>query len=111
MAIKDEYNFFSADMPISVKRHTTSKINTIDDLYNIKTLGFRGEALSSIAAVSFLTITSKRNDAPIGHQIHIENGQMENILPVMCKDGTRIEVRQLFNNVPVSKKYLRGTET
>jgi len=99
------------DLPISVKRHTTSKINTIDDLYNIKTLGFRGEALSSIAAVSFLTITSKRNDAPIGHQIHIENGQMENILPVMCKDGTRIEVRQLFNNVPVRKKYLRGTET
>ncbi len=89
------------DAELSVKRHSTSKIESADDLFNIHSLGFRGEALASIAAVSELTITTKTTDSLEGTQVNADE-----IKEVGCPKGTTVEVRKLFYNTPARKKYL-----
>ena len=86
--------------------HATSKVKTADDLGRIGTLGFRGEALSSIAAVSKITMLSKTADSD-GNKIVIEGGEVKSISPIGCVDGTSISVEQLFYNIPARAKYLR----
>lgn len=86
--------------------HATSKVKTADDLGRIGTLGFRGEALSSIAAVSKVTMLSKTVDSD-GNKIVIEGGEVKSISPIGCVDGTSISVEQLFYNIPARAKYLR----
>ena len=86
--------------------HATSKVKTADDLGKIGTLGFRGEALSSIAAVSKVTMLSKTVDSD-GNKIVIEGGEVKSISPIGCVDGTSISVEQLFYNIPARAKYLR----
>lgn len=86
--------------------HATSKVKTADDLGRISTLGFRGEALSSIAAVSKITMLSKTADSD-GNKIVIEGGEVKSISPIGCVDGTSISVEQLFYNIPARAKYLR----
>lgn len=86
--------------------HATSKVKTADDLGRIGTLGFRGEALSSIAAVSKITMLSKTADSD-GNKIVIEGGEVKSISPIGCVDGTSISVKQLFHNIPARAKYLR----
>ena len=94
------------DALMSVKRHATSKIVSQDDLYNIRTLGFRGEALASIAAVSKLRITTRNKESIQGTVIEAENSKVISAKPVGCSIGTVVEVSSLFYNLPARKKYL-----
>lgn len=86
--------------------HATSKVKTADDLNKIGTLGFRGEALSSIAAVSKVTMLSKTKDSD-GNKIQIEGGEVKEISPAGCLDGTSVIIEDLFYNIPARAKYLR----
>ena len=102
------------DLPLAVMRHATSKIQTAEDLHAIVSLGFRGEALASIAAVSRLTLTSSQADDGIGYQVEV-NGtafDRQEIHAVAAPKGTHIRVQDLFFNVPARRKFLKkpGTE-
>lgn len=87
-------------------RHSTSKINTAEDLYKIQTLGFRGEALYSIAAISDVTLRSKTKSNDSGWQIHCRGNTKLSLEPVPLAYGTEIEVKELFFNTPARKKFL-----
>ncbi len=87
--------------------HATSKIKSIADLNKIGTLGFRGEALASIAAVSKVTLSSKTESDDEGHQIKVFGGEMEDIVPIGATTGTYIVVDELFYNIPARKKFLK----
>lgn len=89
------------------QRHTTSKISRIDDLYAIGSLGFRGEALYSIASVSDIILRSKISTAPTGWEIHLRGGKRLNLKPVPCPTGTAIEIKELFFNTPARRKFLK----
>ncbi|MFP4403612.1 MAG: DNA mismatch repair endonuclease MutL [Candidatus Woesearchaeota archaeon] len=99
------------DLIQSVLRHATSKILDFNDLFNIKTMGFRGEALSSIAAVSKLTIITKQKNNDLGVKIDVLNGKIINKEYVAFNHGTKIIVKDLFYNVPARKKFLKNTLT
>jgi DNA mismatch repair protein MutL len=98
-------------LPLAVASHATSKIRQADDLFNVRTLGFRGEALASIAEVSRLTIRSRTAEAANGAELEVVGGQARPVAPVGCPIGTTIEVRNLFFNTPVRHKFLRSTQT
>ena len=101
------------DLPLAVMRHATSKIQTAEDLHAIVSLGFRGEALASIAAVSRLTLTSSRDDSGIGYQVEV-NGtafDYQEIQAVATQQGTHIRVQDLFFNVPARRKFLKKPNT
>ncbi len=95
------------DMPIAFMPHSTSKILNIDDLYNISTLGFRGEALSTITAVGKVTMISKVKEASGGNILKINAGEIIKQEPIGSSDGTTIIVEDLFYNIPARKKFLR----
>jgi DNA mismatch repair protein MutL len=99
------------DLTLSIMAHATSKISSVDDLDAIKTLGFRGEALASIAAVSKLEIISKTANQELGHKLISSGGEIEKIEPVACPTGTSVEVNTLFFNTPVRAKFLRKPKT
>ncbi|MBI4657284.1 MAG: DNA mismatch repair endonuclease MutL [Verrucomicrobia bacterium] len=101
------------DALLCLERHATSKIRTASDLASINTMGFRGEALPSIASVSRMTLTSreKDSDAPEGTQITIHGGKILEVRAAGCAPGTHVEVRQLFFNLPARRKFLRSEET
>ena len=101
------------DLPLAVMRHATSKIQTAEDLHAIVSLGFRGEALASIAAVSRLTLTSSQADDGIGYQVEV-NGtafDRQEIQAVAAPKGTHIRVQDLFFNVPARRKFLKRIST
>jgi DNA mismatch repair protein MutL len=99
------------DLRIAVEQHTTSKIDDIDDLTaGVSTLGFRGEALHTIGAVSRLTITTKPRDGGDGTRLTMEGSEVTAVEPAGRPAGTTVEVRDLFYNTPARRKYL-GTET
>jgi len=100
------------DMSLALSRHATSKILELDDLESVATLGFRGEALASMASVSRLTLTSNtRNDA-VGWQAQAEGQEMiAEVLPAAHQCGTTVEVRDLFFNTPARRKFLRSEKT
>ncbi|MEZ5327648.1 MAG: DNA mismatch repair endonuclease MutL [Verrucomicrobiales bacterium] len=98
------------DALLCLERHATSKIRTADDLGSIRTLGFRGEALPSIASVSRFTLTTRETDAIAGTELTVEGGKVGDVRDSGSAPGTQIEVRTLFYNVPARRKYLR-TET
>jgi DNA mismatch repair protein MutL len=99
------------ELPLAVASHATSKIAAADDLFHVTTLGFRGEALASIAEVSRLTIRSRPAECEAGAELEIVGGRAEPVRPVGCPVGTSNEVRQLFFNTPVRHKFLRTTST
>ena len=99
------------ELEIAVERHTTSKLREIDDLQDLRTLGFRGEALASIAAVSNLTVQSIATDSDSGGSITVRYGEPGAVVPSAWGDGTSIEIRSLFENVPARKRFLRTTRT
>lgn len=101
----------SAQLPLAVASHATSKLSTVDDLFNVGTLGFRGEALASIAEISRLAIRSRTADAPGGAEIEVVGGDVSEVTPCGCPPGTTIEVRNLFYNTPVRRKFLRKPQT
>ncbi|MBI5395349.1 MAG: DNA mismatch repair endonuclease MutL [Verrucomicrobia bacterium] len=99
------------DALLSLERHATSKIAVAEDIENIRSLGFRGEAIPSIAAVSRFTLASREHDAPSGTRIEIAGGKMLNVQEVGAAPGTTVEVRSLFFNLPARRKFLRSPET
>lgn len=99
------------DVESAFLRHATSKITDADDLDHIKSLGFRGEALASIAAVSMVECITKNEDALTGVRYLIEGGQEKQIEDIGCPSGTTFVVRELFYNVPARKKFLKTPRT
>jgi DNA mismatch repair protein MutL len=101
------------DILLSLERHATSKIATDTDLFTINTLGFRGEALPSIASVSRMALISRRRGDLSGHRVTIHYGRIKEVLETGCPEGTVVEVRDLFGNLPARRKFLKsyGTET
>ena len=98
-------------LPLAVTSHATSKLPEDDSLFHVGTLGFRGEALASIASVSQMTIRSRAEGAQSGSQIDIRGGVIESPGPCGCPVGTTIEVRNLFFNTPVRRKFLKTPQT
>jgi DNA mismatch repair protein MutL len=96
---------------VALHRHATSKIHNLDDLGEIASLGFRGEALPSIASVSKLTLTSRHVDEDTANSVVVDQGQVGDRKPCALAVGTRIEVRDLFFNVPARRKFLRTEKT
>ena len=103
----DGSGIYFDDLKNAFMPHATSKISSIDDLSKIGTLGFRGEALSSISSVSHTTLVSKTKDSEIGGEIVINGGQIESIKEKGCPNGTYITVEDLFYCVPARKNFLR----
>ncbi|WP_276299892.1 DNA mismatch repair endonuclease MutL [Halorussus lipolyticus] len=100
------------DLRTAVREHTTSKIEDADDLDSgVTTLGFRGEALHTIGAVSRTTIRSKPRDGATGTELRMEDGEVESVGPAGCPEGTTVEVEDLFYNTPARRKYLKTTTT
>lgn len=99
------------DILLCLERHATSKLHTVDQLTSINTLGFRGEAIPSISSVSRMTITSRTSSAALGTQAEIRFGQVRKIHEMGCSQGSIIEVRDLFGNVPARKKFLKTART
>ncbi len=99
------------DMPLAIRRHATSKIQTADDLDGICTLGFRGEALAAISAVADVRIISKTRDSNIGYELEVHCGETFEFAERGCSDGTTIIVENLFANVPARRKFLKKDVT
>jgi DNA mismatch repair protein MutL len=99
------------DALLSVERHATSKIHDVDDIENIQTMGFRGEALAAISSVSRFRLVTKREADETGTELVITGGRMVDVKDVGCPSGTTVEVRDLFHNVPARKKFLRSHQT
>ena len=99
------------DAVLSLERQATSKIRDVTDIEQIDTLGFRGEAIPSIASVSRFTLTTRRADSDEGTQIQVNAGTIADIRSAGCPSGTLVEVRDLFCNVPARRKFLRAYAT
>ncbi|WP_308525955.1 DNA mismatch repair endonuclease MutL, partial [uncultured Veillonella sp.] len=99
------------DARLAVLRHATSKIASVDDLFAIASLGFRGEALASIASVSHFSLTTRTADNEMGTRITIDGGHDMECMPYGAQPGTTIEVRDLFYNTPARRKFLKTERT
>ena len=97
------------DLPIVLERHTTSKIHNLEDMANLRTLGFRGEALHAISSISKLELITKTKDSQIGYSL--SNTPNINIKPVATPQGTRVIVKDLFYNIPARRKFLKSANT
>ena len=96
------------DVPLALQRYATSKIKKAEDLYAIRTLGFRGEALPSIAQVSKMTLRTRTHQSLSGTKLTCEGGEIKRISETGCPVGTEVEVRDLFYNIPVKRKFLNN---
>ncbi len=99
------------ELALALSRHATSKITTIDDLEQVATLGFRGEALPSIASVSRMRLVSRSRAEDVGYAVSSDNGALSSLEPAPHPVGTTVEVRDLFFNVPARRKFLRAERT
>lgn len=99
------------ELPLAVSRHATSKIASLDDLEGVATLGFRGEALPSIASVSRFALTSRRDGSERAATLEVDGGRVGDVMPKPHPQGTTVEVRDLFFNVPARRKFLKAERT
>ena len=99
------------ELPLALTRHATSKIASLDDLAAVQSLGFRGEALPSIAAVARLRLASRAQDSSAAHEIEAADGSLGAVKPSALPEGTLVEVRELFFNVPARRRFLRSEAT
>jgi len=110
--VRDDGNGIEADdLPLAITSHATSKIASFEDLERVGTLGFRGEALPSIASVSRFALTSRAGDSDKAWRIEVDGGKPRAPVPDQHPRGTRVEVRDLFYNVPARRKFLRAERT
>ncbi len=109
--IDDGCGIVEEDLPLAVERHTTSKLKALQDLENISTFGFRGEALSSIASVSDFSIRSRPEHSERGVSFHLPYGENPVLKPVGCPTGTQVSVKDLFSRIPARFKFLRSQST
>jgi len=101
----------TTDARLAFERHSTSKIKTANDLFSIQTMGFRGEALASIAAIAHLELKTKRQGDEIGTRIRIEGSRVVEQEPAQCSGGSNFIVKNLFYNVPARRKFLKKNST
>jgi DNA mismatch repair protein MutL len=99
------------DARMSFERHATSKIQKVEDLFAIKTMGFRGEALASMAAVGQIELKTKRAEDEIGTQIIIEGTEVKSQDSIVCANGTSIALKNLFFNIPARRNFLKSNTT
>ena len=109
--VDDGQGMQPADLPVAFARHATSKLRALEELRTIRTLGFRGEALASIAAVAQVEAVSRRRDGGEGFRVRIRGGELLTAEPVGCPNGTRVTVEQLFFNTPARLKFLKQPAT
>ncbi|AWN82025.1 DNA mismatch repair endonuclease MutL [Candidatus Cardinium hertigii] len=106
--IDDGVGMGATDAQMCFEKHATSKISTIDDLHQIQTMGFRGEAMASMAAIAQVELQTRLHDAPVGTQIIIEASQIKKQTPIATAPGTKVSVKNLFYNVPARRKFLKS---
>jgi DNA mismatch repair protein MutL len=112
IAISDNGSGMDRDNALlAIERHATSKIRTAEEVEAVATLGFRGEALSSISAVSRFTLITRPHDEVSGTEIRVAGGKLQDVADAGCPPGTRFEIRNLFFNVPARRKFLRTEAT
>ncbi|MBS1518804.1 MAG: DNA mismatch repair endonuclease MutL [Bacteroidetes bacterium] len=107
----DGSGMIEEDAVLSFQRHSTSKISRIEDLENILTLGFRGEALASIASISHVELKSRTADSDVGTLVKLEGGEIKETAKTSCEKGTSIAVRNLFYNTPGRRNFLKSDQT
>ena len=108
--IDDGVGMTETDARLAFERHSTSKIRTADDLFTLHTMGFRGEALASIAAISQVELRTRRHDAQLGTRLIINASQCESQEPDMCPAGSNFMIKNLFFNVPARRKFLKSNQ-
>ncbi|MFW5793182.1 MAG: DNA mismatch repair endonuclease MutL [Bacteroidota bacterium] len=106
--VDDGIGMSETDARMCFERHATSKINLAKDLFSINTLGFRGEALASIASIAHVELKSRREEDQLGTQIIVEGSVVESQLPCQCQKGTNISVKNLFYNTPARRNFLKS---
>ena len=109
--IDDGKGMSETDARMAFERHATSKISTAEDLFSLHTMGFRGEALASIAAVAHIELRTRARGAELGTCLSIAGSNLENIEPEACNEGSVFSVKNLFFNVPARRKFLKSNET
>ena len=109
--IDDGKGMSETDARMAFERHATSKITNVQDLYALRTMGFRGEALASIAAVSQVELRSRRKGAEVGTRLSISGSMLDEIQMDACNEGCIFSVKNLFYNVPARRKFLKSNET
>lgn len=109
--IDDGKGMSDTDARLSFERHATSKIRKADDLFALHTMGFRGEALASIAAVAQVELRTRTADSEIGTQLLVAGSRVEDQQPVSCPVGSNFKVENLFYNVPARRKFLKSNST
>ena len=108
--IDDGVGMSETDARLAFERHSTSKIRTADDLFSLRTMGFRGEALASIAAISQVELRTRRRDAQLGTRLVINASQCESQEPDMCPAGSNFMIKNIFFNVPARRKFLKTNQ-
>lgn len=109
--IDDGKGMSETDARMAFERHATSKISTADDLFSLHTMGFRGEALASIVAVSQVELRTRLNGAELGTHLVFSGSELESVEPDACTEGSIFSVKNLFFNVPARRKFLKSNET
>ena len=108
--IDDGVGMSETDARLAFERHSTSKIRNADDLFTLHTMGFRGEALASIAAISQVELRTRRHDAQLGTRLVINASQCESQEPDMCPVGSNFMIKNIFFNVPARRKFLKSNQ-
>ena len=106
--VDDGNGMSDTDARLSFERHATSKIRSVEDLFSIKTMGFRGEALASIAAIAQVELKTRKKGNELGTEIQIEGSEVKYQEPVNCNEGSSLSVKNLFYNVPARRNFLKS---